>query len=33
MKEIKDFLSENYKSLKKEMEEDSRKWKDLHACG
>jgi hypothetical protein len=28
-KEIKDLFSENYKPLKKEIEEDFRRWKDL----
>jgi hypothetical protein len=26
---VKDFFKENYKPLKKEIEEDSRRWKDL----
>jgi hypothetical protein len=29
MKETKDFFKENYKSLKREIEEDIRRWKDL----
>jgi hypothetical protein len=29
MKETKDFFNENYKSLKREIEEDIRRWKDL----
>jgi hypothetical protein len=29
MKETKDHCSENYKSLKREIKEDIRKWKDL----
>ena len=28
-KEVKDLFDKNFKSLKKEIEEDSRKWKDL----
>ena len=28
-KEIKDLFSENYKSLKKEIEEDTNKWKHI----
>jgi hypothetical protein len=28
-KDVKDFFKENYKPLKKEIEEDSRRWKDL----
>jgi hypothetical protein len=27
--EVKDFYNENYKSLKKETEEDRKRWKDL----
>jgi hypothetical protein len=27
--EVKDFYNENYESLKKEIEEDTRKWKKL----
>jgi hypothetical protein len=26
---VKDFYNENYKSLKKEIEEDTRRWKDI----
>jgi hypothetical protein len=26
---VKDFYNENYKTLKKEIEEDTRRWKDL----
>jgi hypothetical protein len=29
MKEMKDIFNENYKSLKKEIKEDIRRWKDL----
>jgi hypothetical protein len=29
MKEVKDQGNENYKSLKKEINEDIRKWKDI----
>jgi hypothetical protein len=29
MKEVKDLFNENYKSLKKEIKEDLRIWKDL----
>ena len=28
-KEVEDLLSKNFKSLKKEIEVDTRKWKDL----
>ena len=28
-KDVKDLLDKNFKSLKKEIEEDTRKWKDL----
>ena len=28
-KEVKDLYDKNFKSLKKEIEEDNRKWKDL----
>ena len=28
-KEVKDLFDKNFKSLKKEIEEDTRKWKDL----
>jgi hypothetical protein len=28
-KDVNDFYKENYKPLKKELEEDYRKWKDL----
>jgi hypothetical protein len=27
---VKDLFSENCKTLKKEIEEDSRRWKDIH---
>jgi hypothetical protein len=30
---VKDLYEENYKPLKKEIEEDYRKWKDLCAHG
>jgi hypothetical protein len=30
---VKDLYNENYKTLKKEIEEDTRKWKDLHVHG
>jgi hypothetical protein len=33
MKEVKDLYQENYKSLKKEINEDIRRWKDTHAHG
>jgi hypothetical protein len=29
MKEVKDFYNENYKTLMKEVEEETRRWKDL----
>jgi hypothetical protein len=29
MKDVNDFYKENYKPLKKEIEEDYRRWKDL----
>jgi hypothetical protein len=29
MKEVKDMYNENYKSLKKEIVEDIRRWKDF----
>ena len=29
IKEVKDLFDKNFKSLKKEIEEDTRKWKDL----
>jgi hypothetical protein len=29
MKETKDLFNENYKPLKKEIEDDIRRWKDL----
>jgi hypothetical protein len=32
-KEVKDLYNENYKSLKKEIEEDIRRWKDLYGHG
>ena len=28
-KEVKDLFDKNFKALKKEIEEDTRKWKDL----
>jgi hypothetical protein len=31
MKDVKDLCKENYKSLKKETEEDYRRWKDLQS--
>jgi hypothetical protein len=33
MKETKDLFNENYKPLKREIEEDIRRWKDLPCCG
>jgi hypothetical protein len=30
---MKDLYDKNFKSLKKEIEEDLRRWKDLHAHG
>ena len=30
-KEVKDLYADNYKSLIKETEDDSKKWKDIHA--
>lgn len=30
-KEVKDLYNENYRALKKEIEEGIRRWKDLHA--
>ena len=30
---MKDLYAENYKSLIKETEDDSKKWKDIHALG
>ena len=32
-KEVKDLYKENYKTLKKEIEEDLRRWKIFHALG
>jgi hypothetical protein len=32
-KDINDLYKENYKPLKKEIKEDYRRWKDLHAIG
>ena len=32
-KEVKDLFNKNFKSLKKEIEEDIRKWKDLPCSG
>ena len=32
-KEVKDLSVKNFKSLKKEIEEDLRRWKDIHAHG
>ena len=32
-KEVKYLLEKNFNSLRKEIEEDTRKWKDLHALG
>jgi hypothetical protein len=32
-KEVKELHDKNFKSLKKEIEEDLRTWKDLHAHG
>ena len=32
-KEVKDFYSENHKTLIKEIKEDTKKWKDIHAPG
>jgi hypothetical protein len=33
MKDTKDFLNENYKSLIREIKEDTGRWKDLYAHG
>jgi hypothetical protein len=33
MKEVKDLYNENYKSLKKKIKEDSRRWKALSCMG
>jgi len=30
MKEVKDLYNENYRTLKREIKEDLRRWKDLH---
>jgi hypothetical protein len=30
---VKDFYNENYKTLKKRIEEDSRSWKAIHDHG
>jgi hypothetical protein len=30
---VNDFYKENYKLLKKEIEEDYRNWRDFHAYG
>ena len=32
-KEVKDLYSENYTTLKKEIKEDTNKWKHVHAHG
>ena len=32
-KDVKDLFDKNFKDLKKEIEKDARKWKDLHALG
>ena len=32
-KEVKDLYSENYKRMMKEIEDDTNKWKDIHAHG
>ena len=32
-KELKDLFGKNFKSLKKEIEKDTRKWKEFHALG
>jgi hypothetical protein len=32
-KQVKDLYDKNFKSLKKEIEEDLRRWKDLHDRG
>ena len=32
-KEVKDVYSENYRILMKETEEDTKKWKNIHAHG
>jgi hypothetical protein len=32
-KDVNDLYKEKYKPLKKEIEEDYRRWKDLHAHG
>ena len=33
IKEVKDLYDKNFKSLKKEIKEDLRRWKELHAHG
>jgi hypothetical protein len=33
MKEVKGLYNENYKSLKKEIQEDIRRWKDILCHG
>ena len=33
MKEVKDLYSENYKTLMKEIENDTNKWKDILCSG
>ena len=32
-KETKDLYSENYKTLMKEIKDDTKRWKDIHALG
>ena len=32
-KQVEDLYDTNFKSLKKEIEKDTRNWKDLHALG
>ena len=32
-KEAKDLYSENYKTLMKEIKDDTNRWKDIHALG
>jgi hypothetical protein len=33
LKETKDLFNKNYIPLKREIEEDIRRWKTFHACG
>ena len=32
-KQVEDLYDKNFKPLKRKIEEDTRKWKDLHALG